>query len=64
MVNEAPDNRPKRLYTTRNAEIDAKILFHQFIGFLQQIMLNRKLADGALQGLKLARQFFALWRSA
>ncbi len=25
MVNEAPDNRPKRLYTTRNAEIDAKI---------------------------------------
>lgn len=25
MVEEAPDNRPKRLYTTRNVEIDAKI---------------------------------------
>lgn len=25
MVDEAPDNRPKRLYTTRNAQIDAKI---------------------------------------
>ena len=48
----------------RGLEIGAKILFHQFIGFLQQIMLNRKLADGALQGLKLALQFFALWRSA
>jgi hypothetical protein len=45
---------------TQELQIDAQAFFWEFIGLLQQIMLELQLADIALEGLQLLLEFVAL----